>query len=110
MNRRDSMLEDGNGEVWVQVMGVVEDNPSLLLESNRDLQACLVRELRLEGEIRFPLPRLVSLLKNPRWRVLTTRWCATTLGRQTFQVSSWEWLISFRIDDVRPPLIPDGWT
>jgi hypothetical protein len=60
----------------------------------------VINALQLSGEITFPLRRLVTVWRNERWRAITTEWCRTTIGRTTFQISTWEWMISYRIDDV----------
>lgn len=57
--------------------------------------------LNLGPEVKFPLRRLAMIWRNNRWRPLTTQWCETLVGRQTFQISTWDWMISNRIDDVR---------
>jgi hypothetical protein len=31
---------------------------------------------------------------------MATRWCETSLGGATFKISTWDWMISYRIDDV----------
>lgn len=56
--------------------------------------------LRLSSEDRFPVSRLVTLWKNDRWRSMITRWCETEVGRATFNISTWDWMSSYRIDNV----------
>ncbi len=56
--------------------------------------------LQLRDIPRFPVSRLLTLWDNNRWRLMITDWCATAVGRDTFTISTWEWMSSCRIDDV----------
>ena len=56
--------------------------------------------LGLSGQVQFPIRRLVTLWKNTSWRPMITRWCRTSIGRATFNVSLWDELARYRIDDV----------
>lgn len=100
MNRQDATLIDSHGDVWAQVVAAVSRDPHLLHGNSADMEAQTLRALQLSGEIRFPLRRLVTIWRNERWREITTQWCATTVGRTTFQISTWDWMICHRIDDV----------
>ncbi|OAA55768.1 hypothetical protein LEL_10982 [Akanthomyces lecanii RCEF 1005] len=60
--------------------------------------------LQLHDESGVPLRRLATLWRNERWRGMITRWCGTAVRRATFRISTWDWMISCRIDD-RPPLV-----
>lgn len=59
--------------------------------------------LQLGSNPKFPIRRLVTIWKNERWRAITTRWCNTWVGRATFQLSMWDWMISYRVDEVSIP-------
>lgn len=58
-----------------------------------------MREILRLGSERFPISRLVTLWKNDRWRSMITRWCETEVGRATFNISTWDWMASYRIDN-----------
>ncbi|KAF5002984.1 hypothetical protein FDECE_10458 [Fusarium decemcellulare] len=60
----------------------------------------MVDILRLGSGDKFPTGRLVTLWRNNRWRPMITRWCETQLGRATFNISTWDWMASCRIDSV----------
>jgi hypothetical protein len=102
MNRQDPIMADGHGEIWVQVVAAASRNPDLFHGTCADMERQMLSALQLSGEIKFPLRRLVTVWRNERWRAMTTRWCQTTVGRATFQISTWDWMICHRIDDVGP--------
>jgi hypothetical protein len=62
--------------------------------------AQMAKILQLYNERGVPLRRLVTLWRNERWKAMITKWCASTVGRAMFRISTWEWMISCRIDDV----------
>ncbi|PWI65488.1 hypothetical protein PCL_07089 [Purpureocillium lilacinum] len=64
-----------------------------------EMEPQMLRALQLSGDVSFPLPRLVTIWRNERWRQMTPRWVETTVGRATFQISTWDWMICHRIDD-----------
>ncbi|KAF6803273.1 hypothetical protein CPLU01_16125, partial [Colletotrichum plurivorum] len=47
----------------------------------------------------------MTLWNHERWRTLTTRWCETRLGLETFNISTFEWMASLRIDDYWLPTL-----
>jgi hypothetical protein len=61
--------------------------------------------LQLGSEVKLPVRRVVTVWRNERWRAMATRWFETAVRRATFQISAWDWMISYGIDDVsrRPP-------
>lgn len=74
---------------------------SLLFQGNhRPIQDEMLDALRLSGTVKFPIRRLVTLWKNTSWQPMITRWCRTLIGRATFNVSLWDELARYRIDDV----------
>lgn len=60
----------------------------------------MLETLGLSGPVKFPIRRLITLWKNSNWRSMITRWCETALGQATFNISTWEWMASCRMDDV----------
>jgi hypothetical protein len=65
--------------------------------------------LCLTSEARFPISRLVTLWRSDRWRPRITRWCRTSLGRTTFNISKWYQIAGYRLDDVSDSLLVSGW-
>ncbi|KAG8664372.1 uncharacterized protein FPOAC1_013710 [Fusarium poae] len=103
VNRRDLNLPDSHGQIWLQLASASERDPTLFSpERNKNKQALERRMLDilcLGSETRFPVSRLVTLWKNERWRPVITRWCRTPIGRATFNISIWDRMAAYRIDD-----------
>ncbi|KAL3290979.1 hypothetical protein RB213_002099 [Colletotrichum asianum] len=59
----------------------------------------LVKALRLGSEKSFPTRQLITLWNHKGWREITTRWCQTRLGLETFNISTFKWMAGLRIDD-----------
>ena len=57
------------------------------------------RLLRLNGREQFPVRRLAILWKNDRWRTFVTVLCERKVGRDLFNISAFQKLSSYRIDD-----------
>ncbi|PWI65079.1 hypothetical protein PCL_07378 [Purpureocillium lilacinum] len=91
---------NGHGDIWVQLATVASERPGIFHGTVAEMEEQILDALRLSGDVSFPLPRLVTIWRNERWRQMTTRWCETTVGRATFQISTWDWMICHRIDDV----------
>ncbi|KAF6794953.1 hypothetical protein CMUS01_15976 [Colletotrichum musicola] len=101
VNRRDPSLPDNHGQIWTQLVSIaspVDDDEDAAGEQvGVDIKT--VEMLRLGGEKQFPTRRLVTLWNHRRWRPITTRWCRTRLGLETFNISSFESMASLRIDE-----------
>ena len=93
-------MTDTHGQIWTQLVAALSRDPDLLRGKNADMQAQIVDILQLGNENKFPVSRLVTVWRNERWRDMITKWCETSLGKATFQISTWEWMISNRMDDV----------
>ncbi|GJN78664.1 hypothetical protein PLIIFM63780_002173 [Purpureocillium lilacinum] len=99
MNRRDPTMADSHGDIWVQLSTVASERPGIFHGTVDEMKEQMRDALRLSSDTGFPLTRLVIIWRNERWRQMTTRWCETTVGRATFQTTTWEWMICHRIDD-----------
>ncbi|KAJ6439243.1 integral membrane protein [Purpureocillium lavendulum] len=99
MNRRDTMMADSHGDIWVQLVAAASKEPGMFHGNDDEMKAQMRRALRLSGEPGFPLRRLATIWRYERWRQMATRWCQTTVGRATFEISTWDWMIRLRIDD-----------
>ncbi|KAK1994148.1 hypothetical protein LX36DRAFT_641942, partial [Colletotrichum falcatum] len=99
INRRDPSLPDNHGQIWTQLVSIASDAAGAATRTQATVDHKLVEALRLGGEKSFPTRRLVTLWNHERWRSLTTRWCQTRLGLETFNISTFEWMASLRIDD-----------
>lgn len=64
----------------------------------------MLNVLCLSGTPKFPIGRLVTLWNNERWKLMITHWCEMAVGRGSLVLSTWEWMASKRIDDVRVAL------
>ncbi|KAL9568922.1 hypothetical protein ACKAV7_006936 [Fusarium commune] len=108
-NRRDLTLPDSHGQIWLQLASASDRDPTLFSSAKNKNKQALERRmldiLCLRSEIRFPISRLVTLWKNERWRPMITRWCQTQIGRAIFNISIWDCMASYRIDDDLMPAI-----
>lgn len=93
-------MVDSHGQIWMQVVEALKYDPELLSGTVADSQQRVIQALKLGSDIQFPIRRLVTIGKNEKWMKMVSRWCETTLGRATFKISTWEWMISYRIDEV----------
>jgi hypothetical protein len=57
------------------------------------------RLLQLNGREQFPVRRLAILWRNNRWRTFATKLCESKMGKELFNVSVFQKLSSYRIDD-----------
>ncbi|KAK2039048.1 hypothetical protein LZ31DRAFT_635003 [Colletotrichum somersetense] len=76
---------------------------------NRCVEPGHVRELKeafLKGGLERGAPEnRIAVLCSAEERTLTTRWCKTRLGLETFNISTFEWMASLRIDDYWLPTL-----
>ena len=70
-------------------------------DGDRDyLEGQILELLGLSSRVKFPVKRLVPLWRNENWKPMITEWCKFALGLATFNISTFEWMASCRIDDV----------
>ena len=100
-NREDLTLPDNHGQIWAGLATLGERDPTLFQGGRKDVEMQILRQLGLGSKIKFPVRRLTTLWRNTRWRDMITRWCSIPIGRETFNISTFEWMSSCRIDDVR---------
>lgn len=100
-NREDILLPDTHGQIWTELATLSSNNGQLFQGSNRSVEQEMLEQLRLSSRVKFPVRRLATLWKNLSWRPMITRWCRTLIGQATFTISTFEWMASCRIDDVR---------
>ncbi|EGU83467.1 hypothetical protein FOPG_18980 [Fusarium oxysporum f. sp. conglutinans race 2 54008] len=103
VNRRGLALPDTHGQIWLQLVSAFDRDPTLFsTERNgnkKGIEKRMLDILCLTSEARFPISRLVTLWRNERWRPRITRWCRTSLGRATFNISKWYQIAGYRLDD-----------
>ncbi|KAF5002323.1 hypothetical protein FDECE_10647, partial [Fusarium decemcellulare] len=99
VNRQDPAMADSHGQVWMQVVAASRQDPQLFHGKAADIEEQMIDILQLGSEKLFPTRRLATIWRNQRWREMATRWCETFIGRATFKISAWDWMISCRIDD-----------
>ena len=101
VNRRDILLPDSHGQIWMQLVQASLQDDRLFRGKKHEVESQMLDILQLKATPRFPISRLITLWNNERWKPMITRWCETALGRGLFNISTWEWMASDRIDDVR---------
>ncbi|KAL3291634.1 hypothetical protein RB213_015099 [Colletotrichum asianum] len=99
VNRRDLSLPDNHGQIWNHLVLIASVAVGSITGSRVTIDHRLVEALRLGSEKSFPTRRLVTLWNHKGWREITTRWCQTRLGLETFNISTFEWIAGLRIDD-----------
>lgn len=99
-NREDVILPDNHGQIWMELATLSSENGQLFQGSNRSVEQEMLEHLRLSSRVKFPVRRLATLWRNLSWRPMITRWCRTLIGQATFNISTFEWMASCRIDDV----------
>lgn len=99
-NRLGLSLPDSHGQIWTQLVLATQQDCSLLSGKKVNDEDRVLDILQLRDMPRFPISRLLTLWDNDRWRPMITRWCETAVGRDLFNISTWEWMASCRIDNV----------
>jgi hypothetical protein len=84
----------------MELVTLAKADSSLFQGSSIKVQKEMLVVLGLSGRVKFPIRRLVTLWKNSTWLPMITRWCRTAIGRSTFNISMWEEMARYRIDDV----------
>lgn len=87
----------------MELVALAGADNTLFQGANGPIQDEMLQTLGLSGRVQFPIRRLVTLWKNRSWQRMITRWCRTSIGRATFNVSLWEEMARCRIDDVSNP-------
>lgn len=98
-------MADSHGQIWIQVQAASSQDTGLFQGRAAQVERRVADMLQLGSVPRFPIRRLITVWRNERWRAMTSRWCETAIGKATFQISTWDWMISYRIDDVCPPYL-----
>lgn len=102
-NRQDSTLPDSHGQVWMELVALAGADNTLFQGTTGPIQDEMLQTLGLSGRVQFPIRRLVTLWKNNNWQQMITSWCRASIGRALFNVSLWEEMARYRIDDVSNP-------
>jgi hypothetical protein len=100
-NREDLVLPDNHGQIWTELTTLARQDETLFQGSTKLMEEQMSTTLGLNGLTKFPVRRLGTLWRNSHWRSVITRWCQFPLGQHTFNISTFEWMSSCRLDDVR---------
>ncbi|KFY91984.1 hypothetical protein V498_05204 [Pseudogymnoascus sp. VKM F-4517 (FW-2822)] len=98
-NRQGSTLPDSHGQIWMELATAAKFDPSLFQGVDRPVKYEMLDMLGLSGTVKFPIRRLVTLWRNLSWQTIITSWCQTAIGRATFNLSLWDDMARFRMDD-----------
>ncbi|PNP44445.1 hypothetical protein TGAMA5MH_03791 [Trichoderma gamsii] len=98
-NRRDLALADRHGQIWNQIVWLSSWDKTLFSGGKTNAEEKIRDMLCLGNEARLPTGRLVTLWRNKRWKPMITRWCSTAVGKEAFNISTWEDMASRRFDD-----------
>lgn len=115
-NREDLSLPDSHGQIFNALCllakqdphwyrgpenaGPSQDAPRVTAKS---MERQLILKLGLSSKPSFPVRRLGTLWRNEPWRQMIAEWCQFPLGLATFNITTWEWMSSCRVDEVSWP-------
>jgi hypothetical protein len=99
-NREDLILPDSHGHIWTEMVTLTEDNAEFFGGTTKIMEERIAKTLGLHGQAKIPVRRLGTLWRNASWRPMITEWCQFPLGQSTFNISTFEWMSSCRIDEV----------
>jgi hypothetical protein len=100
-NRSGTVLPDSHSQIWTELATCAEQDKSgrLFSSAREEVELRMSRLLQLNGREQFPVRRLAILWKNDRWRAFVTRLCERKMGKDLFNISIFQNLSSYRIDD-----------
>lgn len=115
-NREDLSLRDSHGQIWRELSIIAQQDANWYRGQDekasggkkkdstkgvaKRMEVQLFQKLHLQGQTSFPIRRLGTLWRNDPWRSMIHEWCQFPLGQCTFNITTWEWMSSCRIDDV----------
>lgn len=73
----------------------------MLSGSSQSIEEQIKQRLLLSESTRFPVRRLCTLWRSSAWRPVITKLCTSAVGRDFFNISLFELMLSCRIDAVR---------
>ncbi|KAI9799287.1 MAG: hypothetical protein M1833_004165 [Piccolia ochrophora] len=97
-NRRDKMLPDTHGSIWMELIACEEQDPRRFSGRSASTRQEILKMLDL-GDSKLPVKRLVTLWNNTSWKPRITKWCSSGLGVATFNLTSWDEMARRRIDE-----------
>ena len=96
-NQHASILSDCHGQIWREVEVLAQDNPKIFEGVVVEVEARLISHIGYRAA--FPVRRLMVLWRNLAWRSMISKWCASAIGYETFNLSAWAEMARLRIDD-----------
>ncbi|KFA53719.1 hypothetical protein S40293_09646 [Stachybotrys chartarum IBT 40293] len=103
VNRQDLALPDSHGQHWMQLVLASDRDPTIFspqkCRNKQSLGKKMLDILCLQSETRFPISRLTTLWRKHRWMPMITEWCKTSFGRSLFNITTWDRIASYRLDD-----------
>ena len=99
-NREDVTLADNHAQVWNELATLTQRDSSLFNGNTKAVEQQMSQILGLNGRVSFPVRRLGTLWRNDSWRPIITEWVRHPVGQATFNMSTFEWMSSCRMDDV----------
>ncbi|KAF2462508.1 uncharacterized protein BDR25DRAFT_320678, partial [Lindgomyces ingoldianus] len=98
-NREDLILPDNHGQIWTELATLSSSDNTLFQGPKTEVERQMLEHLGLSGRVKFPVRRLGTLWRNQNWKQMITRWCEFSLGQATFNISTFKWMASCRIDN-----------
>lgn len=99
-NREDGVLLDSHGQIWNELVSLVRHDTLRFQGNAKQVEEQMVKALCLKSHGKFPSKRLGTLWRNEQWRSVITELCQFSFGRNLFNISTFEWMSSCRLDDV----------
>jgi len=98
-NRQDFILVDGHSQIWGE-LAALEEQGEIGDENGKIDETQVKNNLIMGGGTRYPVKRLCTLWRSKSWRPLITKFCGSAIGRSTFNITTFESMLSYRIDNV----------
>ncbi|KAK3177774.1 hypothetical protein K4F52_009472 [Lecanicillium sp. MT-2017a] len=100
-NRPGTTLRDSHGQIWSQLVlaeALARKQGKTLFDGNKAAIERRLLDILQLGTEKFPVSRLLTLWNKTRWREVLTRWSATAVGAANFEISTFAWMSSLRVD------------
>ena len=104
VNRKEATLPDSHAQLWRQLTAAHQHNPDMFDESKTTktvTERYMLQQLQLGRESSGILWRLLTLWRRKAWRETLTEWNGTAVGYATFNINTFLWMSSLRLDEVR---------
>ncbi|KAI9750999.1 MAG: hypothetical protein M4579_006224 [Chaenotheca gracillima] len=97
-NPPDDALNDTHGRMWLKLIALEEQEPTLFTSSEQQLGNTMREALGISTGTKLPFRRMATLWYNHAWKSSITKWCQVPLGENTFTISQWESMMVLNVN------------